>query len=106
MEHCEHKIVDDKIIKIRNYAKNNAKMYLTIHSPLYLTLFKLKYEFEMDTIKERARSLQSSSVKLIKINTQEMSSSKLLAEQSKELLLNFKKGNLSPRSIIKSRADL
>ena len=71
--------MDDKIIKMRNYAKNNTKIYLTIHSPLDLTLFKLKYEFEIDTIKERARSLQSSSLKLIKINSREVSSSKVLA---------------------------
>jgi hypothetical protein len=64
---------------MRNYAKNNTKIYLTIHSPLDLTLFKLKYEFEIDTIKERARSLQSSSLKLIKINSREVSSSKVLA---------------------------
>ena len=42
---CEHKIDREKIIKMKNLSINATKIYLTIHSPIDLTIFKLKYEF-------------------------------------------------------------
>lgn len=58
---------------------------------------------------QRVQSLQSSSVKLIKINSiRDIKSSRHVAENDKEeIFLNLKRGNVSPRSIvIKDRSDL
>jgi hypothetical protein len=43
LSECEYKVTSEKILKIKNPSLNSGKIYLTLHSPINLTLFKLRY---------------------------------------------------------------
>lgn len=85
---------------MKNPSLHHGKTYLTIHSPVDLVVFKIKYEF-VDCNEEINRSrLKSSSLQLIRLRRKDFSEERDQNSMEKEESpINSKKGRMgSPRS--------
>jgi hypothetical protein len=73
LELCEYKISGEKIIKVKSPIIHHSKTYLTVHSPVDLVVFKMKYEFVFENEESNRSRLKSSSLQLIKMRRRDQS---------------------------------